>query len=82
MLLSLCGYIPVCSSVGVGGCGVGLVSGGVELEGGGGCSTWYEGDAVMDAGKYEEGARMGPGVACEYMVGGVAVLAAADGGRS
>ena len=50
--------------------------------GGGGCSTWYEGDAVMDAGKYEEGARVGPGVTCEYMVGGVAVLAAADGGRS
>ena len=60
---------------------MGGVLGGVELEGGGG-GTGYGGDAVMDVGKYEEGTRVGPGVTCEYMVGGVTVLAAADGGRS
>ena len=58
---------------------VGGVSGRVELEGGGGGSTGYGGDAVMDADKYAEGTRVGPGVTCEYTVGGVAVLAAADG---
>ena len=59
---------------------MGGVSGGVESEGGGGGSTGYGGDAVMDAGKYEEGTRVGPGVTCEYMVGGVAVVAVPDGG--
>ena len=64
------------------GCGVGGVLGRVELEGEGGGNTGYVGDAVMGAGKYAEGTRVGPGVTCEYMVGCVAVLAAAVGGRS
>ena len=33
-------------------------------------STWYGRDSIMGVGKYEE---VGPGVTCEYMVGGVAV---------
>ena len=37
----------------VGGCGVGGVLGGVESEGGGGGSTGYGGDAVMDAGMWK-----------------------------
>ena len=77
-------WLPVCSGGGVtvGGHGVGGVSGEVESEGGGSGSTGYGGDAVMDAGKYVEGTRVGPGVTCEYTVGGVAVVAAADEGRS
>ena len=51
---------------------MGGVSGGVETEtreGREGGSTGYGGDPVMDVGKYE----VGPGVTCEYTVGGVAV---------
>ena len=58
------------------GSGVGGVSGEVEQEmkeGGGDGSTRYDGDAVMTVGRYEEGTRVWPDVACEYTVGGVAV---------
>ena len=59
------------------GCGMRGVSRGVESEmrevGGGG----YGGDTVTGVGKYEEETK---GVTCEYMVGGVAVLAVPDGG--
>ena len=73
----------MCSGGGVTaeGCGVGGVSGRVESdmrEGGGGDSTLYERDTVMCVGKYEKGKKVGPGVTCENMVGGVA--AAPDGG--
>ena len=50
-------------------------------EGGGGGSTGYGGDEVMGV-KYEVEKRVGPGGTCEYTVGGTAVLAASDGGRS
>ena len=75
----------MCSGGGVtvGGCGVGGVSGGVNSEireEGGVGSTRYGGDIVMGFGKYEEGARVGISVTCEYVVGGVAVLAVPDGG--
>ena len=84
---NLCGYLPVCSGGGVTvrGCGVGGVSGGVESairEGGGGGSTGYERNAVMGAGKFEEGTRVGPGVTCEYRVVGVAAAPDEDGGQS
>ena len=36
----------------------------------------------MGVGKYEEETRVGQGVTCEYTVGGTAVPAAPDGGRS
>ena len=36
----------------------------------------------MCVGKYEEGTRVGQGETCEYIVGGTAVAAAPDGGRS
>ena len=66
---------------------MGGVSGGVESEmreGREGGSTGYGGDAVMSVGKYEEGTRVGSGVTCEDMVGGVAALTVPDegGGRS
>ena len=51
-------------------------------EGGGGGSTGYGGDEVMGVVKYEVEKRVGPGGTCEYTVGGTAVLAASDGGRS
>ena len=51
-------------------------------EGGGGGSTGYGDDTVMGVGKYEEETRVGQGVTCEYTVGGTAVPAAPDGGRS
>ena len=83
MLMFISIYIPLYCGGGVivGGCGVGGVSGGVKSEGGGGGSTEYGGDAVMGVGKYEEGTTVGPGVTCEYTVGGVAVVTAADGGK-
>ena len=66
---------------------MGGVSGGVESEmreGREGGSTGYGGDGVTGVGKYEEGTRMGSGVTCEDMVGGVAALTVPDdgGGRS
>ena len=66
---------------------MGGVSGGVESEmreGREGGSTGCGGDAVMSVDKYEEGTRVGSGVPCEDMVGGVAVLTVPDegGGRS
>ena len=73
---ALCGYLPVCSSGGVTveGCGVGSVSGGVEseMEEGRGGSTRYLVDTVMGVVRDGEVTSMGPGVTCEYMVGGVA----------
>ena len=62
---------------------MGSVSGGVESdirEEGEGGSTGYEVDTVTGVVRDGEGTSMGPGVACEYMVGGVAVLAAPAGG--
>ena len=74
---SLRGYLPVCSGGGitVGGCGVGGVSGEVELEmrEGKGWRTGYGGDAVMNAGKYEEETGVWAGGTCKYTVGGIAV---------
>ena len=82
---ALCGYLPVCSGgeVSVGRCGVGSVSGGVESdmreeEGAG--STGYGVDTGMGVVRDGEVTSMGPGVACEYMVRGVVVLAAPAGG--
>ena len=69
----------------VGSCGGGGVSGEVESEmweGGGGGSTGYGADIVMGVGKYEEGTRVGQSETCKYTVGGMAVPAAPDGGRS
>ena len=61
----------------MGGCGVGDVSGRVELEtregrvcGGTGCGS----DVVMGVGnENEEGTRVGPGGTCKYTVGGMGV---------
>ena len=58
---------------------MGSVSGGVESdmrEEGEGGSTGYGVDTVMGVVRHGEVTSMGPGVACEYMVGGVVVLAA------
>jgi len=55
------------------GCGVGGVSGEIEeemREGRGGGTT---GDPVTGVGRYEEGTRVWPDVACEYTVGGMAL---------
>ena len=81
---TLCGYIPVCSGREdtVRGCGVGGVSGGVESEmweGGRDSSTGCEVNTVMGVVKHEEVTSLGPAVTCEYMVGGVVVLAGGGG---
>ena len=64
------------------GCEMGGLSEGVksEMEGREGGNTEYGGDTVTGVGKYGEGTRVRPGVTCEYMVGGVAVVAVPDGG--
>lgn len=76
-------YIPVDSGGGdtVGCCGLEGVSRGVESEmkeGGEGCSIGCSGDAVAGV-KHEEVTSVGPGVACECLVGDVVVLAASAG---